>query len=198
MATPSTAFILCGALGYEVRAIIKKYGWLVKVAGITPTVHITPHQIPNQVAQSIHRLRDKYPHLLVIFGDCGTYGALDDLLETLQVPRIRAIHCYQLFGDHTFDRLMAEEPGTYFLTDFMVRTFFSTIIKSMGIDQYPDLKSEYFRHYQRVVYLRQEPTDQLLDKAQRIADYLELPLCVHPTGYEQLETELVAFMQRIS
>ncbi len=89
---------------------------------------------------------------------------------------------------------MDEEPGTYFLTDFMIRTFEGLIKKSMGLDRFPQLKEDYFRNYKRVVYLAQIEDDALLQKAHKVAAYLELPLEVRFTGYNGLESQLLALM----
>ena len=90
---------------------------------------------------------------------------------------------------------MDEEPGTYFLTDFMIRTFEGLIKKSMGLDRYPQLKEDYFHNYKRVVFLAQTEDELLRQKAQKVADYLELPLEVRLTGYNRLESQLVEMME---
>jgi hypothetical protein len=81
------------------------------------------------------------------------------------------------------------------LTDFLVRGFRGTILKGLGLDRFPQLKDDYFRHYKRIVYLAQKPDPELLEQAQHAADYLGLPLEVRHTGYGLLEERLVAIMQ---
>ncbi len=90
---------------------------------------------------------------------------------------------------------MEEQPGSFFLTDFLVRKFRGTVMKGMGLDKYPQLKGEYFRNYQRVVYLSQNGNGELQEKARSIADYLGLPLMIRETGYGMLERRLVALME---
>ena len=48
--------------------------------------------------------------------------------------------------------------GTYYLTDFLVRTFDHIVVRGLGLDRYPELRDDYFRHYTRVVWLAQRPT----------------------------------------
>jgi hypothetical protein len=90
---------------------------------------------------------------------------------------------------------MDEQPGTFFLTDFLVRAFKGAVLKGLGLDRYPELREDYFRHYTRVVYLVQQHDPKLLEKAGEIAEYLNLPLEVQQTGYGWLETRLVELME---
>lgn len=191
----STGFIICGALAREVLDIIQKYGWDAEVVGVPAVDHVFPQRIAPDVEKNILELRDRYDRLIVVYGDCGSYGALDAVLAKHGIERLAGAHCYEWYGGEQFEHLMAEEPGTYFLTDFMIRTFDGLIKKSMGLDRYPQLKEDYFRNYKRVVYLAQTEDEALLEKAERVADYLELPLEVRVTGYNRLETQLVAMME---
>ncbi len=191
-----TAFIMCGALAREVLAIIDRHGWDVDVFGIPAIDHMFPERIAPDVEKKFQKLREVYGRILIIFGDCGTRGALDTFLDKHGLERVDGPHCYEMYGGQTFHDLMDEEPGTFFLTDFLVRGFRGTILKGMGLDKFPQLKEEYFRNYKRIVYLEQEHDPALIEKAQTAADYLGLPLEVRPTGYGLLEKRLEAMMAK--
>jgi hypothetical protein len=146
------------------------------------------------VAAKLKAIRSRYHHVLVVFGDCGSRGALDALLAQVGLDRIEGPHCYEMYGGALFDEWMAEEPGTFFLTDFLVRGFQGTIWRGLGLDRYPQLKEDYFRHYRRLVYLSQSEDPALTIKAGEIADYLGLPLVIRHTGYGLLAKRLKAWM----
>lgn len=189
--------IICGALGREVKALIRKYNWDAEMIGVPAVDHVFPQRIAPDVEQRILDAHEKYERLIVVFGDCGSGGALDKMLERHpDIQRIDGPDCYEMYSGNLFEKLLAEEPGTYFLTDFMVRSFQGLILKSMGLDRYPELKQDYFKNYKRVVYLAQTHDEKLHQKAQKIADNLGLEFKVHYTSYGHLETRLVAMMEK--
>ncbi len=191
----TTGFIICGALGREVKALIQKHGWDAEMIGVPAVDHVFPDRISPDVEKRIRSAREEYEKLIIVFGDCGSMGALDAMLAKYpDIERIAGPDCYEMYSGDLFGKLMAEEPGTYFLTNFMVRTFQGLILKSMGLDRYPQLKQDYFRNYKRVVYLAQTEDEKLHQKAKEIADYLELDFEVRYTGYGHLEARLVAMM----
>lgn len=191
-----TAFIMCGALAREVLDIIDRHGWDADVVGVPAIDHMHPERIAPDVEKRFLELRDEYDRVVVVFGDCGSRGAVDALLEKYGLERVDGPHCYEMYGGDAFHELMEEEPGTFFLTDFLVRGFRGTILKGLGLDRFPQLKEDYFRNYKRLVYLEQVENAELRERALQIADYLELPLEIRHTGYGLLEERLVALMER--
>ena len=190
----TTAFIMCGALAREVIDIIKKHEWDAEVVGVPAIDHMYPERIAPDVEKRFLELKDQYERAIVVFGDCGSRGALDAVLEKYGLERIDGPHCYEFYGGQQFHELMEEEPGTFFLTDFLLRGFEGLVIKGLGLDRFPQLKEDYFLNYKRLVYLVQKEDPGLLQKAERVSDYLELPLEIRHTGYGLLEERLVALM----
>jgi len=193
-----TAFIICGALAREVLAIIDRHNWPVDVAGVSAMDHMYPDRIAPDVEKQFLNLRGQYKRVIVVFGDCGSRGALDALLEKHGIERVAGPHCYEMYAGQGFHDLMEEEPGTFFLTDFLVRGFRGTIMKGLGLDRFPQLKEDYFRNYKRLVYLVQNEEPELLSRAEQISEYLNLPLEIRFTEYGLLETRLVEMMEGIN
>ena len=149
------------------------------------------HNRPEKIPEYSERARSSAPTVLA-YADCGTYGKLDEF------PRLPGLHCYDVFaGAEVIAKLFEEEPGTYLLTDYLVRTFDRTVIASLGLDKHPELWPDYFAHYKRLVWLAQAPTPYLEAEAQRIATLFALPLTTIPTGLEGLESALAALLEGV-
>lgn len=195
----TVGLIICGALGREVNTLIQKYKWDAEIIGVRAIDHVFPERIAPDVEERILAARDQFERLLIIYGDCGSKGALDEMLAKYpDIGRIDGPHCYEFYAGKQFEEILGEEPGTYILTDFMVRTFNGLILKSMGLDRFPELKNDYFSNYKRIVYLIQVKDLENLAKAQKIAEYLELPLELKFTGLGLLETRLKSFMDDLA
>jgi hypothetical protein len=165
----TAAVISCGALALDVRAIARRRHWDVEIVPVDALLH----NRPERIAPAVDELRARHDVVALAYADCGTYGALDQL----GLPRLAGDHCYDVFAGHELmHRLREEEPGSYFLTDFLARTFEHTVVRELGLDRYPDLRDDYFRHYTRVVWLAQRPTPATRVCAQRAAETLGLTL----------------------
>jgi hypothetical protein len=186
----STAVIACGALAADVTRIARRRGWEVDVHPIDALLHNHPHLIPLSLERSIKRLRGRYDALAVAYGDCGSYGAIDEVLARTGVSRLTGEHCYDVFGRDEVREAIEEQPGTYFLTDFLARTFEHTVVRELGLDRHPELRDDYFRNYTRVLWLAQRPTPVTRAAAQRAAERIGLPLHERVVGNEGLERQL--------
>ena len=176
------AVISCGALAFDVRAIARRRGWDVEVVPVDALLH----NHPDRIAPAVSKLRERNDVVALAYADCGSRGALDEL----GLPRLTGDHCYDVFARAEVAAALQEEPGTYFLTDFLARTFKHTVARELGLDRHPELREEYFRHYTRVMWLAQRPTPTTRSCAEAAAAQLGLPLVVREVGTAGLEREL--------
>jgi len=190
-----TALIVCGALAREVLALKEMHGWDLDILGLPVLLHNNPERIPPAVSSRIKQAKQKYRRLFVVYGDCGTSGTLDKLMASEGVQRIPGPHCYEMYANGTFEQLMDEQPGTFFLTDYLVGSFDHLVLEGLGIDRNPSLRDDYFKNYTRVVYLAQRDDPALKEKAQWAADQLGLPLEIKQTGYGLLEKRLIELIE---
>jgi hypothetical protein len=162
--------VSCGALALHVKQIAARRGWDLDVRPVPPELHNRPERIRAAVDEAAAG-----EDVVVAYAHCGA--------DLAGHRRLAGAHCYEVFGAE-------HEPGTYFLTDFLVRSFDRVVWRGLGLDRYPELRDDYFRHYEKVVWLAQEPTPELRAKAERVAERLGLSLEIRDTGVGGLEREL--------
>ena len=188
MAEGQVMVIACGAIARELVRIRDLNGWdHVRFQCLPAKLHNTPGQIPGAVREMVDRMQPDYDALFVGYADCGTAGALDRALEGTGVERIPGAHCYEFFaGSEEFFGLADEEPGSFYLTDFLVRHFDRLVFRGLGLDRHPELAPSYFSNYRRVVYLAQTESSRLRDLAAAHAERLGLEFVYHYLGDEPL------------
>jgi hypothetical protein len=183
--------VACGALALHVSAIARRRGLDVDEHPLPPQLHNRPDRIAPAVVAKLAELRGTHERVAVAYADCGSYGALDAALAGTGIERLAGDTCYDLFARDEVREALAEEPGTYFLTDFLARTFEHTVWRSLGLDRHPELRDEYFHSYRRCIWLAQRPTPSLRRAAERASALLGLPLSERTVGESGLERELV-------
>ncbi len=193
--------IACGAIARHVADVATRRGWTLDVRPLPPLLHNHPREIAGAVDAAFEEVRTTDPaaRVVVAYADCGTYGALDAVVERLGIPRLRGEHCYDVFaGADTIAAMLDEQPGTYFLTDYLVRSFRRSVVVELGLDRHPELRDDYFRHYTRVVWLAQAPDDDLATAARDAADVMGLPLEVRQVGDVGLEAQLDVLLRALA
>jgi hypothetical protein len=149
------------------------------------------------VRSKIEAEKENFERIFVGYADCGTGGLLDKALQGTGVERIPGAHCYEFFaGSEVFHRLADEEPGSFYLTDFLVRHFERLVIRGLGLDRQPQLMPVYFGNYRRVVYLAQTHSEELQSMAEEQAQYLGLEYLYHHEGDQPLSLLLAPTLNR--
>src|SRR5580658_845903 len=183
--------LACGALAGPVREIVARRGWPVAVRSLPAVLHNRPQKIAIEAERALVRALRQGRRVALAYADCGTYGALDELCARYGVRRLPGLHCYDVFaGAPRIEAMFEAEPGTYVLTDFLLRSFDRSVLAELGLDRYPELWDDYFGHYRRLVWLAQEPTPALQAEADRVAALFGLPLTRIDTGVGALEAAL--------
>jgi hypothetical protein len=187
----------CGALAEELVELTRRAGLpAMDLTCLPASLHNRPEQIPSRIAARIRRARrDGYERIFVAYADCGTGGLLDTVLELEGVSRLEGAHCYEVYaGRAAFARLHDAEPGTFYLTDFLVRNFDRLVVRGLGLDRHPELLPIYFGNYRRLVYLAQQDDADLTTRAEAAAARLgNLTFERRLAGMGELAPSIAAF-----
>src|SRR5215213_2383457 len=187
----------CGALAPELVQLIRRGGLPAMDLTCLPAgLHNRPDQIPAATAARIRRARAQgYDQIFVAYADCGTGGMLDKVLEAEGIARLEGAHCYEVYaGRAAFAALHDAEPGTFYLTDYLVRNFERLVVRGLGLDRHPELLPVYFGNYRRLVYLAQQDDAELTSRARAAADRLGgLDFERRASGLGELAPSIAAF-----
>jgi hypothetical protein len=185
-------------LAREINELKRTHGWgHLHMQCIDARLHLRPALIPERLRDKIRENKDKYDQIFVAYADCGTTGGIDRVLEEEGIERLPGAHCYQFFaGNERFAKMSDEEPGTFYLTDFLAQHFERLVIRPLQLDKHPELRDAYFGNYRRLIYLSQRRDGDLLRAAETAADRLALDFEHVHCGYGELETNLLARFER--
>jgi hypothetical protein len=200
-ARPSTLVLGCGALARELLELAARNGLAgaIDVRCLPASLHNRPEEIGPALDASLGRLADQYDHVFVAYADCGSGGVVDRVVDAYGAERLPGAHCYAFYaGLAAFDDLAAEEPGTFYLTDFLARSFDALVVRGLGLDRHPHLLPVYFGAYRRVVYLSQHDDPELLAMARRAAQRLGLAFEHRPTGYGELGSAMARLAAKLA
>ena len=190
--------LACGALSKEISTLIRMNGWNhLQTRYLPAKLHHSPEKIADQLRINLQSAKTKFSKIFIGYADCGAGGKLDSLLEEFKVQRLPGAHCYEFFsGKDSFAEMMDQEPGSFFLTDFLVEVFDKLVWQGLKIDRHPELLKIYFKHYKKLVYLAQVENPVLQTQADEISERLGLEYEYRFTGYGELEHSLSALADK--
>ncbi|MCB9993779.1 MAG: DUF1638 domain-containing protein [Hyphomicrobiaceae bacterium] len=194
---PGIGIVACGALATELRAVLQLRNQVPVALRFLPAkLHNRPQLIADAVREELVDLSRDHGRLFVGYGDCGTGGRLDDVLEEFNATRLEGAHCYAFFsGADAFETLAREEIGTFYLTDYLARQFDNLVWRGLGLDRHPELLPDYFGHYTRLVYLAQTDDPRLEAKAKQAAERLGLRYERRATGLEPFAAQVGRWLE---
>lgn len=189
---PSVLVIGCGALARELLDVVAANNLgNVRIECLPAIFHNSPDRIAPAVRERLERAHE-FDKVFVAYGDCGTGGRLDAVIDEFGVERLDGAHCYQFFaGQREFERIQEAEIGTLYLTDYLTRHFDRFIWKGLGLDRHPELRDDYFGNYKKVLLLAQIDDPVRTEQAKEAAERLGLEFERRFVGYGDLEPALV-------
>ena len=192
----STGIVACGAIATHISNIASRENFDLTIYPLPPLLHNHPEKIAGELDTKIQEIKSKHSKIAVAYSDCGTYGAIDEVIKKYNLQRLGGNHCYDVFaGSNRVNELTAD--GTYLFTDYLVKSFHRSVVVELGLDRHPELIDDYFKNYRKVVWLAQNPSAELKVAAQAAADLMKLPLEIEVVGESGLLDELKRLLNHI-
>lgn len=192
----STGIVACGAIATHISNIASRENFDLTIYPLPPLLHNHPEKIAGELDAKIQEIKSKHSKIAVAYSDCGTYGAIDEVIKKYNIQRLGGNHCYDVFaGSNRVNELTAD--GTYLFTDYLVKSFHRSVVVELGLDRHPELIDDYFKNYRKVVWLAQNPSAELKVAAQAAADLMKLPLEIEVVGESGLLDELKRLLNHI-
>ena len=177
----------------EILAVKQRLGLdHLELACLPADFHFHPDRIAPAMDKAITEARQEgYQNIYVGYADCGTGGLLDRVCEKHGVERIEGPHCFAFYqGAEAYAKVAEGDMMSFYMTDFLCRQFQAFFIKPLGLDRHPELVTDYFGNYEKLIYLAQT-NDPALDKvAEDAAKMLGLVYERRATGYGDLSQAL--------
>lgn len=180
----TTLVLCCGAVANEIVSIVRDNGWdHMRVECLPAKLHNDPEALLEGVRAKIASARSLYDRIFVLYSDCGSGGRMARMLEDEGIEGIGGAHCYEVFaGPERFREIIGQEPGCFFLTDFLARHFDKLVYEGLALDRFPRLRDTYFGKYKKLIYLAQSDNEDLKARAREAARKIGLEFELRYTG----------------
>lgn len=185
--------IACGMIAREVMAVNRMLGFdHIDLVCLPADYHHFPAKIAPAMEKAILAAHaDGIEQIFAGYAECGTNGALDEVLERYGIQRVEGPHCFSFYsGNAAFEAAQEDYVTTFFITDFLARHFDTFLKRPLGLDRHPELLDAYFGNYERALYLAQTDDPELDAGAREAAAFLGLRYERVFTGYGDLPDAL--------
>ena len=188
-----THVIACAAFkpAIEYLQLTRRYPGL-RVTYLPSNLHIGPQRLRNYLRNKITAAQKRYERIVCLYGDC--FPHIDDFCQQYGVIKVPGFHCYEmLLGSAQFQKIVDETAGTYFLEKDLILNFEEYCMKPLELYD-EEIRKCCFDHYNRLLYVRQPSDPDLVAKASKLAEFLDLSLEIRDADYSHLEKVLTELL----
>lgn len=181
--------IACGMLAREILAVKEQLRLdHLDLTCLPAEFHFYPDRIAPAMDEAIKEAKTKgYENIFIGYADCGTGGMLDRICEKHGVERMAGPHCFAFYQRmDAYAKVAEDDMMSFYMTDFLCRQFDAFFMKPLGLDKHPELITDYFGNYEKLIYLAQTDDPELDKVAENAAKLLGLVYERRPTGYGDL------------
>jgi hypothetical protein len=157
----------------------------VHLTCLPSNLHLRPQELEIALRKTISSAKERNEKVVCLYGNC--LPDMDSFCRHLGVAKVPGLHCFQmLLGNERYQDIIEEVPGTYFLNSDLVLNFEEYC--AAPLELYDDeTRSLVFKHYERILHVRQPPDPDLFSRVSEVAEFLQLSLEIQDADYLHLE-----------
>jgi hypothetical protein len=116
---------------------------------------------------------------------------IEEICTQYCAHKVSGLHCYEmLLGNDLYEQILAETAGTYFLERELIVNFKDYCLDPLELYD-SDIRKSFFKHYNKLMYVRQPSDPDLKAEAGKLAGFLNLSLEIIDADYTHLEKRLI-------
>ena len=155
-------------------------------------LHLRPLELKNRLLKEIASAHKRNERVICLYANCSP--DIDGFCQEQGVIKVPGHYCYEmLLGSERFKRLIDETAGTYFIEIDLILHFEEYCVEPLELHD-EEMRQFCFKHYHKLLYIRQPSDPDLLLQANAVAKFLELSLDVNDADYSHLEKKLIELL----
>ena len=165
----------------------------VRLTYLPPNLHLRPQELGKYLRREITTAERRNERIICLYGDC--FPDIGEYCRQHGASRVPGPYCWEMFlGSERFNRLLEENAGTYFLEKELILNFKEYCVEPLELYD-EEMREHCFKHYHRLIYVRQPSDPDLLTEVNEIAEFLGLSLDIQDADYSHLEKRLGELLQ---
>ena len=167
----------------------------LKIDFLPSNLHVRPLELKDRMAKEFEDSKAKGERIICLYGNCFT--EIDDLCAQYGARRPSGFYCYEMFlGSALFRKILDETAGTFFVERDLLDHFDEYCTEPLELHD-EEMRLSYFRHYRKILYIRQPADPDLRKKLDELSEFLELSLEIQDADYRHLERKLCDLIRAI-
>jgi len=195
--SPPTRIIACGAFrsALETLRVLERYPNL-NATFLPSNLHLWPQTLKRYFSREVRKAQKDHERVICLYGEC--FPSIDEFCEEKGIVRIPGLDCSEmLLGSARFHTIMDETAGTYFLEKELIVNFKEYCAEPLELYD-EEIRNAYFKHYTRLIYVRQPSDSNLVPTVKKVAQFLHLSFEIRDADYLYLDEKIAALMERKS
>ena len=164
----------------------------IRMTYLPPDLHLRPQELGKHFRREIAIAKRRKGRIICLYGEC--FPGISDYCQSHGASKVPGSYCWEMFlGSERFERLLAEDAGTYFLEKGLILNFNELCVEPLELYD-EEMRECCFTNYHRVLYVRQPTDPDIVNEATRIAEFLGLSLEIQDADYSYLEKILIGLL----